>query len=198
MTLVLASGSATRAALLCAAGVPFTARPAHIDEDALKQGLLDQNMSARDIADALAEAKARKQSLIQPGALVLGADQTLELADGTLLSKAQSPEEAVTFLQRMSGQRHRLHSAAVIAENGEPIWRALESVKLTMRPLGRDYVADYVASHWDDIRHSVGCYQIEAVGAQLMARIDGSHFAILGLPLLPLLGFLRDRGIMAS
>lgn len=196
MSLILASQSQTRMQMLEAAGVAFEARPAHIDEAALKDGLLAEGTSARNIADALAEAKALKISLTHPQALVLGSDQLLECGDGALLSKADTPEQAMAHLQRLSGQRHKLHSAAVIADQGQPVWRALETVTLTMRVLSDAFIADYVAAHWQDIRHCVGCYQIEGPGAQLMARIDGSHFAILGMPLLPLLGFLRDRGIL--
>lgn len=202
MTLILASQSQTRGDMLRAAGISFTARAARVDEAALKDALTDQGISVRNIADALAEAKAVKISLtadmIADTALVLGADQTLEMADGTMLSKPASPDEAAAHLRQLSGQRHTLHSAAVIAENGDAIWRAVETASLTMRHLSENFIEEYVAAHWEDIRYCVGCYQIEGIGAQLFNRVEGSHFAVLGLPLLPLLFYLRDREILAK
>ncbi|MEM1133492.1 MAG: nucleoside triphosphate pyrophosphatase [Pseudomonadota bacterium] len=196
MSLILASQSQSRQTMLRNAGVPFVAQAAHVDEETLRDGLVDRGTSPRNIADALAEAKALKISLTHGDALVLGSDQILETADGSMLSKAPSPDAAKAHLQRLSGQRHTLHSAAVIAENGEPIWRALESVTMIMRPLSDSFIDQYVAANWESIRYCVGCYQIEGAGAQLFARIDGSHFAILGMPLFPVLGFLRERGML--
>jgi septum formation protein len=130
--------------------------------------------------------------------MVLGADQMLELADGTQLDKPADADEARAHLAAMSGTTHRLLTAAVIVEDGAPVWRHVEVVKLAMRTLSDAFIDAYVARHWQDIRHSVGCYRIEREGAQLFQRIDGSHFAIIGLPLLPLLDYLRVRGKLPS
>ena len=195
--LILASGSETRKQMLTAAAVPFQSIPARIDEDAIKDSLIAEGATPRDVADALAEAKARKVAGRQPDALVLGCDQTLDL-EGGLLSKPTDPAEARDQLLAMSGQTHRLHSAAVAFEDGAPVWRQVSTVRLTMRTLSRDYIEDYVDRNWDSIRHSVGGYKIEEEGIRLFARIDGDHFAILGLPLLPLLSWLTVRGSLPA
>jgi septum formation protein len=196
--LILASTSAARRAMLARAGVECDAMAPMVDEESIKLSLLAQGLGARDIADALAEAKAVKLSGKHPGALVIGADQTLELDDGTMLDKPQSPDEAMTHLSLMSGKTHKLLSAAVVAEAGQPVWRFVATSRLLMRPLSQAFIAAYVDQHWQDIRHCVGCYQIEGAGAQLFSHIKGTHFDIMGLPLLPLLGFLRERGIIAA
>jgi septum formation protein len=195
--LILASTSSARRMMLSNAGVDCDAIAPMVDEDAVKQSFLNQKVSARDIADALAEAKAVKLSLKNPTGLVIGADQTLECADGILLDKPNSPEQAISQLTQMAGAAHKLFSAAVVAERGEPIWRFVATSRMTMRPLSDDFIANYVATHWESIRHCVGCYQIEGAGAQLFSQIQGSHFDIMGLPLLPLLSFLRERGVLA-
>lgn len=198
MTLILASQSTARKAMLESAQVAFETAPAGIDEDALTAALLAENAPPRDIADALAEAKARKVALRYPGAMVLGSDQIVALDNGELMTKAQTPGEAKTHLQRLSGQRHHLISAAVIVEDGSAVWRAVEEVKMLMRPLSDGFIDDYVGQYWQHIRQCAGGYRIEAEGAQLFNRIEGSHFAVLGMPLLPLLGYLRIRGEIAS
>ena len=197
-TIVLASGSAYRLGMLRDAGVAVEGLAPGLDEDALKVGLRAQGVSARDLADTLAEAKAMKVARRVPSTLVLGADQVLVLADGTQLDKPASPEEACEHLRRMSGQTHRLISAAVFAEDARPVWRHIDTAKMTMRMLSDAFIEAYVARHWDDIRHCVGCYQIERVGAQLFARVEGSHFTIIGLPLFAVLDYLRIRGHMPS
>ncbi len=192
--LVLASTSATRRAMLTAAGVPHEAVPAGVDEDAAKQGFAAQGLGGRALADALAEMKAVKISRRRPGDLVIGCDQTLECADGLLLDK---PGAALAdHLRMLSGQTHRLHAAVVAAENGRPVWRHVDRATLTMRPLSDAFIADYVAREGDHAANCVGGYRIEALGAQLFARVEGSHFTILGLPLLPLLDWLRVRGVL--
>ncbi len=168
-----------------------------VDEDAVKESLLEQRFAARDIADALAEAKAVKLSSKHPQALVIGADQTLALDDGTMLDKPENSAQAKAQLAAMAGKTHKLFSAAVVAEGGEPVWRFVATSRMTVRHLSDEFIHSYVEQHWEDIHHCVGCYQIEGAGAQLFSRIDGSHFDIMGLPLLPLLGFLRERGIVA-
>jgi len=196
MTLVLASTSAARRAMLDAAGVPFEAVAARVDEDAAKAALRARGLSARDLADALAELKALKVSSGRPGDVIIGSDQTLELEDGAMLDK---PGDALADQIRMlAGKRHRLHSAAVAVENGQSIWRHVETVALTMRSLSEDFIADYIAQEGAAVAGCVGGYRIEGRGAQLFTRIEGSHFAILGLPLLPLLDWLRVRGMLAA
>ncbi len=196
--LILASTSSARRMMLAQAGVVVEAFAPMVDEDSIKQSLLNHNVSARDIADALAEAKAVKLASKFPAALVIGGDQTLECADGSMLNKPQSPEDAIAQLAQMAGATHKLYSAVVVAERGEPAWRFVATSRMTVRPLSDDFIADYVAVNWDAIRHCVGCYQIEGAGAQLFSQIQGGHFDIMGLPLLPLLSFLRERGILAT
>lgn len=196
--LLLASQSASRRRLLAEAAVPFETVDAGIDEEALKAGLVEDGMGARDLADALAEWKARRPSMRDPLALVLGCDQTLELDDGSRIDKVETREEAADLLARMGGRAHRLHSAAVIAQGGSPVWRQVESVTLHMRPLSMDFIAHYLDLDWENCRWCVGCYRIEGPGAQLFSRISGSLFAVQGLPLLPLLDYLRVRSILPA
>jgi septum formation protein len=193
--LLLASQSAARRQMLEAAGVAFETVSPALDEDAARAGLIAAGFEPRDLAEMLAELKAK--SVGAPGALVLGADQVLELDDGAMLSKPGSREEALEQLRALSGRTHRLHSAAVVAEKGERIWSAGESVAMSVRLLGEDFLRDYLTREYEAVRWNVGAYRIEGMGAQLFERIEGSHFAILGLPLLPLLAFLRTRGMLA-
>ena len=190
----LASISSSRAAVLSGAGVAFDKVASGVDEAAVKAGLLADGAGPRDIADALAELKAVKVSLKRPG-LVIGADQTLDLG-GRLYDKAESLDEARDRLKALRGQRHRLHASVVVAENGEPIWRTLESPTLTMRPFSDTFLEGYLARNQEAALSSVGCYWLEGEGAQLFERIDGDYFAILGLPLLGLLDFFRRRGVL--
>lgn len=196
--ILLASQSSGRAAMLRAAGLDFETSPAHVDEEALTAALLAEGQSPRNIADALAEAKAVKLSSRLPGITVIGADSTLALGDGTMLAKPATPEEAADHLRRMSGARHRLFSAAVAAQNGMPVWRAIGEAKLWMRPLSAGFIADYVARHWDSIRWTVGCYEIEGAGVQLFDRVEGDPWTIVGMPMLPLLAWLRATGLAPS
>jgi nucleoside triphosphate pyrophosphatase len=197
MRLLLASKSAARRGMLEAAGVPFEAVEAELDEAAAKAGLWGAGFDARGVAEELAQLKALAVPAGQ-GDLVLGSDQTLERADGTLLGKPASRDEARGQLESLGGATHRLHSAAVVAEAGEAVWWGCESVELTMRPLSAAFVEDYLDREYEAIRWSVGGYRIEGLGAQLFERIEGSHFAILGMPLLPLLGYLRERGVVTT
>ncbi|MEP7348458.1 MAG: Maf family protein [Sphingorhabdus sp.] len=194
MTLILASQSAGRLAMLRAAGVAVEAQPSAVDEDSIKAALISEGAKPRDIADSLAEAKALKVSRKFPGELVLGCDQILVTAERQLLDKPHDEEMARAHLKLLSASTHRLISAAVMFESGRPVWRMVDSANMTMRALSDQFIDDYVARYWSLIRHSVGCYRIEAEGAQLFSSVSGSQFTIIGLPLLPVLDYLRLRG----
>ena len=196
MRLLLASKSEARRRMLEAAGVPFETVEADLDEAAAKGGLEAAGFDARGVAEELAQLKAL--SVEAPaGALMLGADQTLELDDGSMLSKPSSRAEARVQLRALSGRTHKLHSAAVVVERGETVFWQSETAELTMRALGDAFIHSYLDQEYEAVRWSVGCYRIEGPGVQLFERIEGSHFAVLGLPLLPLLAFLRERGLLA-
>ena len=198
MPLILASKSQTRRAMLAAAGVAVESMAPNVDEDALKQGLKSEGVTARNLADALAESKAVRLSRRIGAALVLGADQVLALEDGTMLDKPSDPADAMAHLKLLSGKKHKLFSAAVIAEQGIAVWRHIDIATLSVRPLSDAFIEHYVESEWDNIRHCVGCYEIEGRGVQLFSAISGSQFTIMGLPLLHLLDYLRIRGILTS
>jgi septum formation protein len=183
--------------MLEAAGVPFEAVAPELDEGAAKAGLVGAGFDPRSVAEELAQLKALSIRA-GPGDLVLGSDQVLEREDGEMLGKPESRDEALAQLKGLSGRGHLLHSAAVIAEDGEGIWWHSETVRLTMRPLSDAFLADYLDREYEQIRWSVGGYRVEGLGAQLFDRIEGSHFAVLGMPLLPLLAYLRERGLLAS
>ena len=191
-SVVLASTSAIRQAVLRGAGVPFEAVSPGVDEASIKDSLLAEGVSPRDIADALAEAKAVKVSHKRPG-LVIGADQTLDL-EGRLFDKADSVEEARERLKALRGKIHKLHCGMVVAQAGQPIWREVVTTTLRMRPFTDDYLDGYLERNAPGILSSVGCYQLEGEGVQLFDRIEGDYFAILGLSLIPLLDLLRRHG----
>ena len=193
--IVLASTSAIRMQVLRAAGVPFEAEAAGVDETTIKDSLLAEGVGPRDIADALAEAKAVKVSRRRQG-LVIGADQTLDF-EGRLFDKAGSVDEARARLQEMRGKSHKLHCGMVVARDGQPIWREVVTTTLRMRPFSDAYLEGYLERNSPGILSSVGCYQLEGEGVQLFDKIDGDYFAILGLSLIPLLDFLRRHGAVA-
>ncbi|ARS28121.1 Maf family protein [Sphingomonas sp. KC8] len=198
MKLVLASQSAARRAMLSAAGVPHDAMAPGVDEDAAKAALKADSNDARRMADALAELKAIKLSRRFPQDLVLGCDQTLSCDDGTMFDKPVNRADAADQLRALRGATHRLTSAAVICHGGAPVWRHVDVAKLTMRAFSDAWLETYLDAEWPAIAGCVGGYRLEGLGAQLFSRIDGSHFTILGLPLLPLLDYLRVRGVLGS
>ncbi|SOB80451.1 septum formation protein [Sphingomonas guangdongensis] len=198
MRLILASGSSARRTMLSDAGVAFDVERPNVDEDAAKAALAATGTYPRDTADALAQLKALRVSQRAPAALVLGSDSIVELADGTLLDKPESREDACDHLRRMSGTRVRLHSAAVMALGSQPVWRHVDTATLHVRALSADFITRYLDAEWPAIAACVGCFRIEGPGVQLFAAVEGSHFTILGLPLLPVLDYLRTRGVLTS
>lgn len=196
MTLILASGSAARRAMLSAAGLSFEVVAPTLDEEAAKAELRSGGATPRDQALQLAEQKALSVSGQHRG-LVIGADQMLAQGD-RVFDKPASMEQAREQLRALSGHTHELLTAAAIAREGEIIWVALDAPRLTMRSLSDAFIDDYLARAGDTATRSVGAYQLEGLGVQLFEHIDGDYFSILGLPLLPLLAFLREQGAVAS
>ncbi len=194
-SIVLASGSDIRRKLLENAGVDVDVAPARVDEVAVRDAMLSEAAKPRDIADALAELKAAKVSARHPQALVIGCDQVLEF-DGGILGKPVTRDDAVAQLRMLRGGTHRLLSAAVIVEAGEPRWRHVGTVRLTMRAFSDAYLERYLARNWESIRHSVGGYKLEEEGVRLFSQIEGDYFTVLGLPLLELLSYLALRGVI--
>lgn len=196
MTLILASTSPTRLDMLRAAGLDVSAVAPRLDEASIRDALVAEGAHPRDIADTLAEMKARKVAEKHPDALVFGCDQVLTL-DSETFAKPETPADAGSQLRRLRGQSHRLLSAIVVYEGAEPVWRHVGEARLTMHQVSDAYLDDYVARNWESIRHSVGCYKIEEEGVRLFSAILGDHFTILGLPILPLLAWLGTKGIIA-
>lgn len=193
--LLLASSSVTRLGLLRAAGLQVTAHAPRVDEDTIRAALESEGAHPHDIADALAELKARKIAERHPEALVLGCDQVLDF-DRRAWAKPASPAEARAQLATLRGQTHRLLSAMVLYDRGAPVWRHIGRADLTMRPLSDGFLDGYLARNWDSIQHAVGCYKLEEEGVRLFSAIQGDYFTILGLPLLPLLDYLELRGFI--
>ncbi len=197
MTLILASTSEARGRLLRAAGVAFEAVSPGVDEAPAKAALVAEGAPPRDIADALAELKAVKVSAARPGVFVLGSDQTLDL-DGELMDKAGDLEDARAHLLALRGRTHRLHTAAVIARDGVPIWRVVESARLHVRPFSPGFLDAYLDVESDAALNCAGGYRLEGPGVQLFDRVEGDAFVIQGLPLVSVLGFLRLHGLVAA
>ena len=195
---VLASGSSARAALLRAAGVPFVVVPALVDEASLREALHGEGVATADAATALAEMKAQHVAARVPSeAIVLGADQLLEV-DGRWLEKPADRAAASEQLRHLRGRRHRLVSAVVAFRGGARIWHDTDMATVTMRPFSDACLAAYLDAAGEAVLTSVGAYQLEGLGAQLMTRVEGAHATVLGLPLLPLLQFLRDQGVLPA
>jgi septum formation protein len=189
-TLTLASASPIRGKLLSQVGITHLAKPVRLDEDAIRAALIADGATPRDIADALAEAKARKAA---GQGLTLGCDQILSLKSD-VFAKPQDRAEAAAHLARLSGQTHHLYSAAVLYEDGKPVWRHVGVARMTMHQLTPTEIAQYLERCWPDVAGCVGAYQAEDTGARLFSRIEGDWFSVLGLPLLDLCSHLRLRG----
>jgi septum formation protein len=194
--LILASGSKIRRDIMDGAGLTFEVISKPVDEAAIKSAMLAEGARPREIADALAEAKALRVSRLESG-YVIGADQVMVMA-GELFDKPETIEQARMRLKSMRGQRHELIGAVVVAKDGVPVWRFISETKLWMRDFSDAFLDDYVEREGARLTKSVGAYRFEGPGAQLFDRVDGDFFSILGLSLLPLLQYLRDAGAIAS
>jgi septum formation protein len=197
MSLVLASASTSRAAMLRAAGVAFAVSPADLDEASLMRDLRARGAEPAEIASALAADKALLVSRRHPGAQVLGGDTVVALGDD-LISKCSDLAAAQVLLRRLSGNSHLLVSAASLARDGRTLWTHASPVRLTMRSLSEAFLADYLAVESEALLSTVGCYRFEGLGAQLFESVEGDYFSVLGLPLLAVLAALRKEGVLQS
>ena len=195
--IVLASQSMARQNMLRQAGVEFEVKPARIDEEAIIKSLLVDGATTNDIVDALAEYKALRVAGSHPDGLIIGSDQIL-VCEKKIYSKAQNLEQAKTTLKELRGKSHQLLSAAVIFEDGKPVWRTVSRAQLFMRNYSDEYLDDYLKYCGSDILSSVGCYFLEDKGVNLFSRVQGDYFTVLGFPLLDVLEFLRNRGVIPS
>jgi septum formation protein len=194
--LILASTSKIRARLLADAGLAFIVEPPGLDESVMRQAVGGaEALGAHDVAEVLARAKAEAVSDLARKAYVIGADQVLAFGN-QILSKPDSMEAARKQLLDLSGKTHMLHTSVVVATNGETIWATTEMATLTMRKLSPQFIGHYLAAAGDEVLSSVGAYEAESIGIQLLEKIDGDYFAILGLPLIPLLDALRREGVI--
>jgi septum formation protein len=196
-SVILASGSATRQSMLRSAGVPFEIDRPDVDEGALKNECRARGLSVAQTAEALALAKAKQIVPRHPGRIVLGGDQMLE-CDGEWFDKPVDRAAAGRQLMKLSGRTHRLHAATVALRDDQVIWRNIDIAELTIRPITPNFLEAYLDRVGDAILSSVGGYQVEGLGIQLFSAINGSHFTILGMALLPLLDFLRAEGVLES
>ena len=191
---ILASGSAIRAEMLRNAGVSVETVVSRVDEASIKAALLADESTAREVADALAEMKARRVAMKNPQALVLGADQVL-VCGGKMFDKPNSIAAVREQLQELRGKTHELLSAAVIIEDGAPVWRHIGRAQLMMRPFSDEFLETYLETHAKELFTTVGGYKLEEQGSQLFTWVQGDYFSVLGLPLLEIFGFLRTRGM---
>jgi septum formation protein len=191
--LVLASSSPFRRRMLEAAGLAFEVVPADVDEAPVKDGLLRAGSLPQAVAEALAVLKAEATSTQLPDALVIGADQVLALG-AEMFQKPASVAQAREQLLRLRGKTHALHTAVALAKRGKAVWVRVETATLAMRPFTQAFLADYLARVGERVCRTVGAYEIEGPGIQLMERVEGDMFTVIGLPLLPLLSELRARG----
>ncbi len=194
MNIILASGSASRRSLLAGAGVQAQSIKPNVDEEAAKNAMRADNVSVTNQAMQLAEMKAVKVSS-QLSGLVIGGDQMLNL-EGEAFDKPINLDGAAKHLKKLSGKTHTLETAIVIAENGAPIWRHMARPSLTVRTLSDRFIQSYIQTCGPPLLTTVGAYQLEGMGAQIFSKIEGDYFSILGLPLLPLLDYLRVRGVL--
>lgn len=195
--IILASGSSIRRELLENAGVAVSVMPARIDEDAIRQSLEAEDATPRDVADTLAEFKARKISDKNSGTLVIGCDQVLEFK-GQVMTKAPDVATARAQLKKLRGNQHKLMSAAVLYDDGKPVWRHVGETRLRMRPFSDAYLDDYLDRNWASVQSAVGCYKLEEEGVRLFSRVEGDYFNVLGLPLLELLNHLTVTGTLTA
>lgn len=193
--LILASGSSARRSMLAAAGISFEVVPADVDEEVIRDGL--GAAEPAEVARVLARAKAEEVSRRRPAALVIGADQVLALG-ATIYTKAPDVAAARTALRSLAGRTHRLLSAVALAQAGVCAWQHLDAAELAMRDFSDEFLDDYIERAGTRICASVGAYELEGLGIQLFERISGDYFTILGMPLMPLLAELRQRGLIAD
>lgn len=193
--LILASKSASRRAMLDAAGVAYDSIPADIDERAVEAGLA--GAAPAEVAEALAVAKAAAVAALHPQALVLGSD-SLVVASGRRFDKPRSAEEAAEHLRFFSGKVMELHSAAALVRDGGCEWSHASIARLHVRALSDEFIAHYLSLEWPAISHTVGAFRIEGPGVQLFSAVEGDQFTVLGMPLLPLLGALREEGVLVA
>ena len=193
--IILASKSQIRSELLLKAGLKFTAIDANIDEKEAKSSYINTGYSARDLADILAAMKAKKLSCKYLDKLVIGCDQIME-CNGQILSKANNPTDLADQLKFLRSKSHTLYSACVVYFANKAEWRFIGSATITMRNLSDEYISKYVDDNWDEVKHCVGGYKIENSGISFLSKINGDYFSILGLPIIQLLDYLVNRGVL--
>jgi len=193
--IILASNSAARQKMMLDAGVNFSVHAASVDENAQKAALLRDGMSGSNIADALASSKAVIVSKKLPDAFVIGSDQILD-CEGVMFSKPATIAEARTQLTVLRGQKHSLFSAAVVAIGGQPVWRSVGQTDLWMRQFSDRFLDQYIANEGDALLQTVGCYRLESGGVRLFSRIRGDYFTVLGMPLVELLSYMAETGVL--